>query len=222
MTDPAFSLVTSNRVEVNRGESTRLTFYFVGAGDIEKNALTILYPYPKLLKNDEVRVLPGFINMGYDPNIGSNRIQSRTSLDNGEDYIQKTSTPSFKYTLADHCFEPPRPYSKLTGEDRGVIIGHGSKKPDIGYDRKLGEMNMGKSPPLQVEFNIAEDAAPGNYSISCRFMYGTENHTYISEKDTTIHVNSLSEQLEPWPTIVAVIAGVAGVIALLYQIGTIG
>lgn len=39
-------------------------------------------------------------------------------------------------------------------------------------------MNMGESPPLQVEFNIAEDAAPGNYSIACRFMYGTEKHTY--------------------------------------------
>lgn len=39
MTDPAFSLVPSNRVEVNRGESTRLTLYFVGAGNVEKTHL---------------------------------------------------------------------------------------------------------------------------------------------------------------------------------------
>ncbi|MFD1644664.1 hypothetical protein [Haloarchaeobius litoreus] len=75
--------------------------------------------------------------------------------------------------------------------------------------------------PLLLTFDIDEDAEPGDYDIHLIFTYGDEEEVSNCHKIETIHVNSRRERLEPWPTRIAMLAGIAAVLSLIYNTGVI-
>ncbi|WP_141465381.1 hypothetical protein [Salinadaptatus halalkaliphilus] len=66
--------------------------------------------------------------------------------------------------------------------------------PSFSFRPIVSEVDHGGYAPISISLNLASDASPGDYEITSILTYGGDNVVKQSRAESTIHVNSKTEQ----------------------------
>lgn len=211
--EPQYTIVPILRTShVNRGEKVIITFFISGVGEVKNNKLWIGTDYPYLLCDED----PGVAKPGYVIEDGQLIPLSDSSDPTSHDLDLPPEDVGIFIKLPDQFFKT------IDVDNGGNLVGVLEFSEQNEYSRqKLGEITYGGEKPIKLELNIAKDAPPGNYNIPVVFTYSGKNTTEHDSFDVQFHVNTKREEYEPWPTRVAVGAGIAAVLSLIWQTGII-
>lgn len=204
--------------DVSPGETLIVDLYISGIGDLDKNKLYINFANENLADKAD----PGEIKIGIGPQMIEERLVP-TFLDPEDlpsDNIYSVDgfgaiigLPSWITSIANQRDSGPK---RLGDEDYEEIE---LQDPEV-YDPILTETRDG-IPPIRLELNIDSNAKPGDYTLVFVLVYdsGFMNKKYFDRREVQIHVNTLRERWEPYPTGFAVAGAVAAVLSLIIQSG---
>lgn len=184
--------------------------YIVGYGNPTRNKLSIHHTQPEILRETNV----GKVKTAIAGSVSNNRVvgfQSgelvRWTSDQSEMNLDQSGSTIY---LNEAFFIDSIPARSIPE----AIL-------DSKYPAILSEMSPGSHAPIEVLFNVAEDAEPGDYDIHTTLTYGKEDNIKQDNDRVRIHVNTPREQLEPWVTRVAIISVGIALLSLVYDVGLV-
>lgn len=198
--------------QVNPGDSINIDIYITGAGQMSRNKLYLNYSYENVFQSSVGTISPGF---KVEETEGGTELRSKTELDDETELEWELGSVGNTIGLPDWIFHPIPDKATKTGQFSGI-----DGAPET-YPQRLSEVSLKGEPPLQLTLNTANGASDGDYDVTIVFIYKSGKQIYRDERKVQFHVNNLREEYEPTPTIIAVMAGLAAVISLIYQTGVI-
>lgn len=209
--DPSYTLIPVLQTpEIDPGDIVEVDFYISAIGDIDKNRLHIVYAYDDLFAEDV-----GFLSPGVKGGVDESGRQGIIPKEDGDDITWDLSSTGTQISLPSWFFlDMPSEHTKSGG--LAGLEGHAEA-----YPQKVSEVRYGDFAPLEMKFNTTTEAAPGNYTITIIFSYESNGELFTDREEVQFHINTFREQYEPIPTTIAVIAGIAAVLSLVYQSGII-
>lgn len=192
--EPQYTLVPINRTpSVDPGDSIVIDLYLSGVGMIQNHKLHLTNSHIKLQEDRPGSVTTPFVE-----------------TDSGDLLVGQTAMEHEKPTQF--------PLNR-TGHTMGLPVTFFFETPDYNstYPRIFSEVDVDSYPPIRIEMNTSAEIAPGDYNLTFVYTYGTEVFSKQDRRSVSIHVNNHREQLEPWPTRLAIAGAVAAVLSLILQ-----
>lgn len=202
--DSNYSVIASLKTpNVNPGDEIKISVFISGYGIPNFNKLSIIHTQPNMLNENNVGEI-------VTPILSTDRDELISGKMATWWHKEKTQMDLDRVGGTIHLIKAaflPHPTERMDRFDHNT-----NPLPII-----VSEQVHGNIPPIEVTYNVSEDARPGNYDISTIFTYTSNQITKQTKSTVTVHVNNQREQLEPWFTRVAM-AGVAiALLGFLYE-----
>lgn len=206
--DVEYTLIASLETpSVNPGDQIKINVFFSGYGLPKRNKLTIIHTQPKMLDDSNNRVgdiaLPIFsVRQEEQSRLVTGKLASwhkditQANLDKAGGTVN---------LVDDYFLTPP-----------GIKSPNEKSLPPISSE----QVYDGHS-PVEVTYDVSDNAAPGDYQIHIIFTYQSRDVTKQSSSIVEVHVNDRREQLEPWFTRVALASVGIALLSLFFELDII-
>ncbi|UOO94278.1 hypothetical protein MUK72_09880 [Halococcus dombrowskii] len=198
--EPEYSLMLqTNRTAVNPGDTVTIEVYITGWGRANRGKLSIVYSNPELISEQ-------------NPPTSEERVTSK-QVYTGVQYPQN-KPPSDVERQLDSIGTAIR-------LNDGYFMSHPEILTNPGYPPIISEVSLGdRKPPIAININVSETAAPGDYYITFTMSYGHGSLIKQDQQRVNIQVNTLPEYFRREIELAVVLGGIGAVIAIILPLAS--